>query len=733
MRRLTFAFCCVVISACSLLAPANSDTEIPTLHQPVEILFDRWGVPHIYAKNTDDLFFAQGWITARDRLFQIDVWRRIGSGKLAEAIGPTAVPRDRMARLLRYRGDWEKEWSSYGPDTKQIATAFANGINAYIHTLGGKRPREFQIAGYDPGRWTPEDVVSRVAGLQMMRNLSSEIQRSKDVTEFGIERVQKYLPPDPFRELDPPKDLNLAGITSDIIRDYTAAIGNAVRFPEQQGSNNWVIDGSMSASGKPLLANDPHRPILIPSLRKTVHLVAPGWNAIGAGEPALPGIALGHNENIAFGFTIVGMDQQDLYVEKLNPENPAEYRYKGEWKKMEIERQEIAVKGGEAQSVELHYTVHGPVIYQDKEHNRVYALRSVAAEPGTAGYLAGLSIARATDWNEFRGAIARYKVPTENIVYADTQGNIGWIAAGLAPVRKNWSGLFPVPGDTGDYEWSGFLTVDDLPQSYNPASHHIATANHNILPPGYTKQLSYEWAVSDRYQRIEEMLSAHRKFNVEAFQKMQQDIVSLTARRFMALLGPDSPLAGWDGQIRVDSDKALLYELWSAELPRTVFGSDLGARVNLQRTLRELEEHPNKEAIALALKSAQLRLKAPIANEETPHVWGDLHKVFFRHPLNRKDLNRGPFARPGDAYTVNATSGPNFRQTSGASFREIINLADWDQSVITNTPGESGDPGSKHYDDLITDWSWGQYHQLPYSRKAVEAATEQRLRLLPRK
>jgi len=733
MRRIWFAIGCVLLSGCSTLTPANSDTELPTLHQPVEILFDRWGVPHIYAKNTDDLFFAQGWVTARDRLFQIDLWRRIGSGKLAEAIGPSAVARDRMARLLRYRGDWEKEWASYAPDTKQIATAFTNGINAYIHTLGGKRPAEFQAAGYDPGLWTPEDVVSRMAGVQMQHNVTSEIQRSKDVTQFGLAKVQKYLPLDPFRELDPPKDLDLAAVPGDILRDYSAAIGNSVRFPDQQGSNDWVVDGTMTASGKPLLANDPHRPILLPSLRKTVHLVAPGWNAIGAGEPALPGIALGHNENIAFGFTIVGMDQQDLYVEKLNPQNPVEYCYQGGWKKMEIERQEVAVKGSAAQTVELHYTAHGPVIYEDKDHNRAYALRSVATEPGTAGYLAGISIARAGNWDEFRSAIARYKVPTENIIYADTQGNIGWIAAGLAPVRKNWSGLFPVPGESGEYEWSGFLTVDDLPQSYNPASHHIATANHNILPPGYTKQLSYEWAVPDRYHRIEEMLSAHRKFNVEAFEKMQQDVTSLNARRFMALLGPDSPLAGWDGQIQIDSDKALLYELWTAELPRTVFGPDLGARVNLQRTLTELEEHPNKEAIAQALEGARRRMNAPIANEAPPHVWGDLHKVFFRHPLNRAPWSRGPFARPGDANTVNATGGADFHQTGGASYREIIDLADWDRSVVTNVPGESGDPSSKHYDDLITDWQWGQYHQLPYSRKAVEAATEQRLRLLPRK
>ncbi|MGA2598797.1 MAG: penicillin acylase family protein [Bryobacteraceae bacterium] len=731
MRKTWLALGCVTIAGWYVLSPATADSEIPSLHQPVEILFDHWGVPHIYAKNTDDLFFAQGWVAARDRLFQLDLWRRIGSGRLAEVLGPSAIPRDRMSRLLRYRGDWDKEWTSYAPDTKQIATAFANGINAYIHTLGGQRTLEFHLAGYDPGTWTPEDVVSRAAGLQMLHNVSSEVQSALDITRFGIEKVQTYLPPDPFRALDPAQGVDLSTITTDILRDFSQ-IAKPVALG-QQGSNNWVVDGTMTASGKPLLANDPHRATQIPSLRKTVHLVAPGWDAIGAGEPALPGIALGHNEHIAFGFTIVGMDQEDLYVETLNPENPLEYRYKGEWKKMEVERQDIPVKDMQPQTVELHYTIHGPVIREDLAHHRAYALRSVATEPGTAGYLAGLSIARASNWDEFRSAVSRFKVPSENIIYADTEGNIGWIAAGLAPVRKNWSGLLPVPGENGDYEWSGFLSIDDLPQSYNPPNHHIATANNNILPPAYDKQIAYEWASPERHERIEEMLATRHKFNVEGFEKMQQDILSLDARRFMALLGAKSPLSEWDGRIRVDSEKALLYEVWVDELPRAVFGRDLGARVSLQETLKELEQHPNPEAIAKALEKAKQRLNAPIANQQPLQVWGDLHKVFFQHPLNRKGLNRGPFARPGDATTVNATSGLNFQQTSGASFREVIDLADWDRSVITNAPGESGDPESKHYDDLITDWMWGQYHQLPFSRRAVEAATEHKLMLMPKR
>ena len=715
---------CLLLSCWTLLC-ATQPEHMTGVRQPVEILVDRWGVPHIYAANADDLFFAQGFVTARDRLFQIDLWRRTGTGQLAEVLGPSALPRDRIARLFRFRGDWDREWKSYAPDAQQIATAFTDGINSYIQGLNHKRPLEFELAGYDPGLWQPEDVTARIAGLLMSGNLSREVQRCIDVSQFGLETVQRLMPPDPFQVLAPPRGLDLASITAAILRDYTAATG-PVTLPGEQGSNNWVVDGSMTMSGMPLLANDPHRPIQLPSLRKTVHLVAPGWNVIGAGEPALPGVALGHNDNIAYGFTIVGMDQQDLYVEKLNPEDRNQYMYRGEWKTVESETVDIAVKGEKPRTVELRYTLHGPILYEDAAQHRAYALRWAGSEPGGAGYLAALSVARASNWDQFRKEVGRYKVPSENLVYADKAGNIGWIAAGLAPVRPNWSGLFPVPGDGGDFEWSGYLPVEDLPQSFNPKQHFIATANHNILPEGYTKQLSFEWAQPDRYKRIVEMLSSGRKFDVPDFERMQQDTTSLNARRFLRLIDHDSPLKGWDGTLRVDSTQALLYERWTAALPVAVFGPNLGARVTLQQTLTELEEHPNAAAIEAAYKTAESRIGEM-------KVWGDLHKVYFRHPLNRKGLNRGPVSRPGDSNTVNATSGANFYQTAGASYRQIIDVSDWDRSRMTNVPGESGNPESRHYDDLIEDWAWGNYHRMPYSRKAVEAVTEERLTLLPRK
>ena len=348
-----------------------------------------------------------------------------------------------------------------------------------------------------------------------------------DIQRLGLEAARRRIRLEPAVPLEIPKGLNVSAITNNILDVYRQAVG-PVRLTTEQGSNNWVVDGSLTATGRPILANDPHRPVQLPSLRKTVHLVGPGWNAIGAGEPALPGIALGHNENIAFGFTIAGIDQQDLYVEKVNPANKAEYRYRGAWKRFDTSEVKIAVKGQGEQSHTLRYSVHGPVIYEDPVGHLAYALRWVGSEPGTAGYMAGLTLAQATDWTTFRAAMDRYRVPSENIVYADTKGNIGWQVGGLTPIRDGWTGVLPVPGDEGRYEWTGFQKSGNLPFEFNPQRHYIATANHNILPPGYRIPLGFDtWALPWRIDRIREMLGAGRKFDIEDFERMQQDVISL--------------------------------------------------------------------------------------------------------------------------------------------------------------------------------------------------------------
>ncbi len=737
MRKSGLLFLCLACTAAAASLPQSEEVRLAGLKERVEVLRDRWGVPHIYAANTADLFFAQGYLAARDRLWQIDVWRRVGTGKLAEVLGPGAIERDRLARAVRFRGDLKQEWASYGPETQAIATAFTQGINAYIRSLGGRRPVEFQVAGYDPGLWVPEDCLARVAGLLMTRNLPKEIARAENIRKFGLPMVERMQPPDPMVKIEIPHGLDLADINSDILRVFNQVI--ALPPNVDQGSNNWVVDGTMSVTGKPILANDPHRPVLIPSLRKTVHLVAPGWNAFGAGEPALPGIALGHNERIGFGFTIVGIDQADLYVEKLNPDDASQYRYRGAWKPVEVERQQIAVKGRTApETIEMHYTVHGPVIYEDRARHRAYALRWVGSEAGTAGYLAGLALARAGNWKEFLGALERYKVPSENIVYADVDGNIGWQATGMAPIRPNWTGLMPVPGDSGEYEWAGFRKLAELPRSYNPPEHWIATANHNILPKDYANPLGYEWAQPFRVERIREMLRARSKFSVDDFERMQQDVTPVPAKRFQAIVrrwkgAPDivREITDWNCALTTDSHAAALYEAWIARVPDALFGPKPYPAPELTLTLATLEQKPDDRVLADSLAAALRQLEKELGPDRKAWTWGRLHRIEFRHPLKQAAWSRGPIPRPGDANTVNATSGTGFTQNSGASYRQILDVSDWDRSMMTNVPGEVGDPQSPHYADLLDDWANGRYHPMPYTRRAVEEAATERIVLAP--
>lgn len=726
MLRAILLLLLVAIAACA------ENVRLAGLKQPVEILRDHWGVPHIYAKNTSDLFFANGYINARDRLFQLDTWRRIGTGKLAEVLGPQSIPRDRMARLFHYRGDWNAEWQSYSPDARQIVTAFTNGINAYIKSLNGARTMEFRAAGYDPGLWTPEDCVARVAGLSISRNVVHEVARAQQVAQGGLSAAIENDLLFPKPNLTMPPGVNLAEISYEVVREFSGLM-TAPIFG--QGSNNWVVDGMRTASGKPLLASDPHRTLEVPSLRKTVHLVAPGWNVMGAGEPALPGIALGHNEQIAFGFTITGTDQQDLYVEKMNPKNPDEYWHQGAWKAVEIERPKIAVKGSSPREVELRFTIHGPILYEDRAHQRAYALRWVGTEPGGAGYLAMLSAARAKNWAEFRAALSRFKVPSENMVYADTAGNIGFVVAGAAPVRKNWTGLLPVPGG-GEFEWSGYIPSDQMPASFNPPKHFLATANNNILPPGYNRILTYEWGLPFRVQRVEELLGEAKKFRGPDFEAMQQDVLSIPARRFQAVVKKWKPAPGlqtaavqrivnWDARLTADSVPALIYEIWLSKL--TVA---FAQTTNLELLLRKMEGLTSYAVLGSTLDEATAEMTRFLGANIDGWQWARASQIQFRHPLNNPQWDRGPIVRPGDPNTINASSGGR-AQPSGASYRQVVDLADWDRSTMTNVPGESGDPGSPHYSDLLNDWAAGRYHPMPFTRKAVEAATTERILLTP--
>ncbi|MDZ7630817.1 MAG: penicillin acylase family protein [Gemmatimonadaceae bacterium] len=758
------AMACHALMASGVSAQSAAPVEslsIAGLTASVEVRRDRWGVPHIYAKNQRDLFFAQGFVAAQDRLFQMEMWRRQGEGRLAEVLGPSAVSRDRFARLFQYRGNMAREWAAYGPDTKAIVSAFVAGINAYIARAGDALPVEFGMLGFKPEPWSITVPLARPTGLSGVSNGSSEVLRAQLVAAIGAARVNELLPADPVRALDPAPGLDLAGISAASLGGFGSTFAD-VAYNRIEGSNNWVVNGTKSATGRPILANDPHRVITNPAVRYLTHLVAPGWNVIGAGEPSSPGVAIGHNDRIAFGLTVVGMDQQDVYVEALGPCPGAAaaslgcYRHQGGWRRMQQRVDTIRVKGAAPQVTLLQFTVHGPIVSIDTARRRAFAIRSVHSEPGTASYLGSLALDRARNWAQFEAAMTKWLMPSENMVYADVDGNIGWIAAGLMPKRA-WSGLLPVPGD-GSHEWTGFVPGRQLPRSYNPSSGFINTSNDNILPPGYTTPISYEWATRYRGDRVREVLSATRTFSVEEFAQLQHDDKSLLAAALMPSLvaaaarsgtaaRPDvALLTGWNQRMSREETAPTLFAAWAPALYRHAITREtsgmgdvtgmLAARPSYHWLEQYLQRHagtPALDSVVLgALDDASADVVRRLGADRTAWQWGKVHTASFRHPLSAT-FDLPPASRSGDANTVNATGGVNFRQSAGASFREVIDLADFDRSIVTNVPGQSADPRSPHYADLLALWAEDRYFPLVYSRARVEAETERITWLMPRR
>ncbi len=746
------------------LSQISGRLPVSGLRKPVTVIRDQWGVPHIYADTVEDLFFAQGFVAAQDRLYQMDIWRRTGRGELAAVFGEAYIERDRIARLTRFRGNRQAEWESYSPQAKLIAENFAAGINAWIGELesgpGERLPIEFALLGFQPGRWLAEDVLLRTAGLQMTYNAAVEIARARLIASLGVQQAARWMPTDPATPLIVPEGLDLTGIDQRVLEVYSAVTGIPT-LDTTDGSNNWVVSGKLSATGKPLMASDPHRSVVMPSLRYVTHLVGPGWNVIGAGEPALPGVALGHNEHIGFGFTIAAYDQVDLYVETVNRGKPTQYLYRGEWLPMTIERELLEVKGYPAPlSVELKFTRHGPVIWEDPERDRVVALRWAGAEPGTAGYLGSLAMDGVTNWTEFLAAVKRWKIPPENLLYGDREGNIGWLAGGLVPERRTWNGLLPVPGESGKYEWESFLPTEELPQEHNPERGFIATANHKILPEGYRYPVGFDWSAPYRYQRIEEVLAGGGPFTMQDFQKLQHDETSLPGGIWQGVLRANTTpsnreaslardmILQWDRILARDSAGGAVYALFSRHL-RHLFVTEvlpeaarpvLETRLDHRVLVREFQALPAatrmdmlQRALAYAWQAATKDMGADPAN----WAWGRLHFALFRHPLANTAarvaaFNLGPVPRGGDAFTVNATGGSTLQQTHGASYRQILDFADWDRSVFTSTPGQSAQPGSPHYGNLLEGWSQYAYAPLVYSREQVEKHAAQTLVMLPR-
>lgn len=759
------------------LAQTNGTIKIVGLKDQVRVVRDLTGIPHIYAKNVDDLFLAQGFVQAQDRLFQIDLWRRSAQGRLGEILGPEFVERDRLARLMHYRGDIEAEWTSYAPDAKPIVEQFVKGINAWVTIARKNLPIEFTYAGYAPE--LPEDLLSRAEGFTMGGNALGEVFRARLTELVGPQLAAELRPPEPRIPVKVPAGVDL-GIIDDHLEAQLLTIGAGARFSQLQkqalrtdgelsrleGSNNWVVSGRKSETGKPLLANDPHRNLDHPSLRYLVHLNAPGWNVIGAVQPYLPGVSVGHNERIAWGLTVFLTDAQDLYIEKLNPENSRQYQYRGKWVDLETEKDRIVVKGRDTPvDVEYQYTIHGPVVTTDSKRHEAIVLRWTGAEPGTVGYLGDLSLDRAHNWEEFRKALANHKMPAENFVYADVDGNIGYQAAGLSPVRPNWSGLLPVPGWTGEYEWKGWFSLDDLPHAFNPDNGFLATANNDVLPPGEKRPIGYDWSNPARINRIREVLTSREKFGVTDFEKLQHDAVAWNAEQLVPLLSllksddrdvehARTQLVSWDKDMLRSSNAATIYFVWEEKALELLLGSKIAGPLAAEYArhggdvLVPALTHPgrpwfgqdaakDRDALLIeALAAAVKELKQKCGNDMSQWAWGSVHSATFQHPLAVNPqmaslLNVGPISRDGYGLTPLSTGGKGFSQTVGATFREVIDVGDWDRSVATSAPGQSGQPGSPHFRDLAKLWGDERYFPLPYSDSAVSANAEATLLLVP--
>ena len=782
----------------------TTQVTLDGLDKPVEILKDHWGISHIYAETEHDLFFAQGYSAARDRLFQFEIWRAQATGTVAEILGSRAVDRDHGTRLFKFRGPMHEEMNHYHPRGVDIITSFVHGVNAYIDEAlqdPDSLPLPFKLLDIQPKHWTEEVVISRHQGL--LGNISLELSTGRAVCAIGEDKVRElryFHPHDPILTLDPLIDCDSL-LNNDILHLYNS-YRRPIRFQPDDialaqyrnteeayetiadilieeerdlqkrsiddiGSNNWVVSGDLTQDGWPMMINDPHRSQAVPSLRYWSHLVGPGWNVIGGGEPEIPGISIGHNEHGAWGLTVFNTDGEDLYVYETNPDNPSQYRYLGEWEEMRVISETIEVKDARSVSVELKYTRHGPVVFEDQENSLAYAIRPAWMEVGGSPYLASLRMDQATSWEEFREASNFSNIPGENMIWADRQGNIGWQAVGIAPIRRNFSGMVPVPGD-GRYEWDGYLPIKAKPNEFNPDRGYIETSNSNYTKPDYPylDAIGFTWTDPYRWARGSEVLGSGRKFNMTDMVELQHDYLSIPARTlipfFKDLESDDleveqarQMLLDWDFVLDKESVEAGIYVAFERQLLDNIellkvpeiakSYVSVGMKTAIDMLLAPDGDFGNDpiqgrdEFLLQTLSQGIQNLKQKLGPEFKDWVYGqeDYKHALIRHPLSpalnqelRDRLNVGPAPRGGNGFTLgNTGSGDN--QTSGASFRIFVDTRDWDNTLGMNTPGQVGDPDSPLYDNLFELWANDKVFPAFYSREKIESVLFEKLDLFP--
>ena len=619
-----------------------------------------------------------------------------------------------------------------------ILQAFADGVNAYIDHAGDGLPVEFTLTGTEPEPWGPETPLLRMQTAMPLGDARREIRLAMEVTEFGVEEANRRARPSPYRDLEVPPGVDLS-LIGDALLDAIGGFRSSMARPSlvapyvdwlaadstlndgaqenSPGSNNWALSPELTGTGATLVANDPHRGVTNPSLRYVVHLDAPGWTAIGSTEPVLPGVAIGHNGRVGWGLTIVGTDQTDIYVEEVHPDDPGQVRWGDGWEPITVVVDTIFVKGADAEIVELKYSRHGPIFFEDQENGLAYALRSTMHEPGSTGYLSALRLNVVDNCREFLEELRYWKAPTENMICGDADGNISWQASAASPRRPGWHGRLPVPG-TGAFEWEGFRT--DLPEEYNPARGWVGTANHDIHPFGFDPPLFFKSGTSyPRFERVAEVLSGAEGFGVEESRMLQLDAYSASAaadlEEFRGWEAADPELeegrvllAGWDAVFERESGAAALYDRVRRHLPDAdeleALGSD-GRRGPLEE----------------ALRAGMAELVRTQGDDPSEWRWGRIHNSQFPHSL----------VAAFDLPTVERSGGAGTVAATGATYRHIIDFSDLDGSLATNAPGQSARPGSPFYGNLLESWADGEYFPLLFTREAVEGRAEYRLVLTP--
>lgn len=731
------------------LPTVEGKVEVSVLDNNVKVTRNDKGIPTIEAENDKDLYRAQGYVHAQDRLFQMDLARRQASGRLSEVVGKAALENDKKFLVFSLRKAAEDSYSGYSDSAKEVLDAYAEGVNAYIDEAvqDNKLSYEFSLLGYKPEKWTPIDSLT--IGKYMAYDLGGHWDHlafnNWILNNLGEDNLKQLLP-ESFSQNKDSEDIIKANLGLDINVD--SKLASVERPPMENGSNNWVVSGKKTKSGKSLLADDPHLGLSTPSVWYQMNLRTPDSKVSGVIFPGIPGIILGHNENIAWGVTNFGPDVQDLYIEKRDQNNPHRFEYDGEYYDAEVSSYDIKVKNGESEKFEVVRTKHGPIIDELLkplgQSDKSFSMQWTALE-STQELEAIIDINKSKNWNEFEKALENFKAPAQNFVFADNDGNIAYKSNGNVPIRKKGDGNLPVPGYSSEYGWDGYIAYDKLPKLYNPEEGFIATANTETLKTDY--HTSNVWAQPYRKARIDEVLSSKNDLTVDDMKNLQMDTKNLYAKDFLDSLFKHTSennisdkdaynkLKSWDYNDDKDSAAPLIYDTWMRVIREKILKDKMSAEAYkfmphkesyTDKILRDaldgkkvnlIEEKGGiNKVLEDSFNDTISELKNKYGNNINSWKWGGNHKLGFRHPLSKSSdllayfLNPKEYPISGSKVTVQAArQNEEGLVNHGASWRFVY---DFDNNTGYHIvgPGQSGHFMSSHYDDQVKDWIEGRYN-----------------------